>query len=368
MYFIIRHATRFNYSAAISESLMEIRKQPRTENHQHCLSFKLVVEPQAAVLAYRDYLGNVVHHFDLPATHQRITVTAESFVEVDEPPTLPYSLPSNAWAALDEEVKHGDFYDWLLPSTYTEPTPLLNQLARELGATSRRDDPLTFIKQLNTGIYHAFDYQPQSTQVDSPIDHALETRRGVCQDFTHVMLTILRTMGVPCRYVSGYLARQTGDKARSVPDASHAWVDVYLPDLGWIGFDPTNNCLAGQRHLRVAIGRDYADVPPTRGVYKGTAISELHLAVDIQATDTLPKTEELVPITNWIVYGTDEKQVLAAQQYAAQQYAAQQQQQQQQQYGSQQQQQYGGQQQQQYGAQQQQYAAKQHSSQQQQQK
>jgi transglutaminase-like putative cysteine protease len=120
------------------------------------------------------------------------------------------------------------------------------------------------------------------TAADSPIDEALAHGRGVCQDFAHIMIAICRSWGIPARYVSGYLFtdREAGD--RSSPDASHAWVEVFLPSLRWVGFDPTNNVLTGERHIVVATGRDYADVPPSRGVFKGDAESELSVAVQVR--------------------------------------------------------------------------------------
>ena len=126
-----------------------------------------------------------------------------------------------------------------------------------------------------------FAYVPKSTKVDSPIDEALTNRQGVCQDFAHIMIALLRQLKVPARYVSGYLFHEAESKDRSSDGASHAWVEVLVPKLGWVAFDPTNNLIAGDRHIRVAIGRDYADVPPSRGVYKGDSTSELSVSVTV---------------------------------------------------------------------------------------
>jgi transglutaminase-like putative cysteine protease len=134
-----------------------------------------------------------------------------------------------------------------------------------------------------------FAYVPQSTKVDSPIDEALNTRQGVCQDFAHIMIALVRRLNVPCRYVSGYMFhRDEKEKDRSLEGASHAWVEALMPRLGWVAFDPTNNLVGADRHIRVAIGRDYADVPPTRGVYKGDAHSELSVAVTVSPADKEP--------------------------------------------------------------------------------
>jgi len=135
---------------------------------------------------------------------------------------------------------------------------------------------------LNSAIYGAFAYEAGVTRADSPIDDVLAARKGVCQDFAHVMIAICREWGVPARYVSGYLFtdRKAGD--RSDPDATHAWVEVFLPSLRWIGLDPTNNIVAGERHVACAVGRDYSDAPPSRGLYKGEAESELAVGVTVR--------------------------------------------------------------------------------------
>jgi transglutaminase-like putative cysteine protease len=145
------------------------------------------------------------------------------------------------------------------------------------------------LTELNEAIYKLFAYVPNSTKVDSPIEEALRTRQGVCQDFAHIMIALVRRLNVPCRYVSGYMFHRDEDEHdRSLEGASHAWIEALVPGLGWVAFDPTNNLVGGDRHIRVAIGRDYADVPPTRGVYKGEAQSELSVAVTVSPADTAP--------------------------------------------------------------------------------
>ena len=139
---------------------------------------------------------------------------------------------------------------------------------------------------------------PKARGVDSPIDHALESRQGVCQDFAHIMIALTRRIGIPCRYVSGYLFHKAGDKTRSAEGATHAWVETLLPGLGWVGLDPTNNVLAGERHVRTSVGRDYADVPPTKGVFKGSADSQLLVAVHVAPSDAPPLEPEL-GIEDW---------------------------------------------------------------------
>jgi transglutaminase-like putative cysteine protease len=293
MNYSIRHTTRFEYSAPVYESFMEVRKCPRTEGSQRVQRFSLAVSPNAHVFHFLDYLGNVVNTFDIPRAHTRLNITAEAYVEVSPIAPLPVALDARTWALLDAEVQEGDFWDMLMPSQYIETTPSVIQLAEELDA-SRRDDPLTVLRELNHAIYDTFDYMPNYTNVDSPIDEALISRKGVCQDFAHIMITLVRPLGIPCRYVSGYLYHRRDDTSSSAPDATHAWVEALLPSLGWVGFDPTNNTPVAERHIRVAVGRDYADVPPTRGVFKGQADTELGVAVQVRLADEQAVDDELL--------------------------------------------------------------------------
>lgn len=284
MIFSVRHTTIFRYDPAVRESIMEVRLQPRSEGEQRCLTFSLKVEPVANVMQYRDFTGNTVHHFDIAAAHTQVTVTAESSIEVHDSP-VPRVSDCGDWSDLDAQVDAGDYWEMLLPSHFARSTPSLEQLAKELGC-ERRGNPLELLTELNHSICKLFAYVPNSTKVDSPIDEALQTRQGVCQDFAHIMIALVRRLRVPCRYVSGYMFhRDEKEKDRSLEGASHAWVEALVPRLGWIAFDPTNNLVGGDRHIRVAIGRDYADVPPTRGVYKGDAQSELSVTVTVSSAD-----------------------------------------------------------------------------------
>ncbi len=296
MYYTIRHTTRFRYSAPISESIMEVRIQPRSEGHQYCLDFQLRTTPRANIMNYRGEFGNRVHHFDIPNSHNQLTIIAEALVDVNAPAPLPEALTAQAWDELDALTEDGDYWDTLMPSHFTEPSDLLYELAHQLDVR-RRDDPLTVLRNLNNAIHSTFEYSPKTTRVDSPIDEALSLRKGVCQDFAHIMITLTRHLKIPCRYVSGYLYRGEG---RFSGEATHAWIEAYLPDLGWVGFDPTNNSVTDERHVRVAIGRDYADVPPTRGVFRGKAESELAVSVRIAPTELAPTAEFPPEPLNWL--------------------------------------------------------------------
>ncbi len=292
MFYSIRHLTRFRYKSPVSESLMELRMHPRTEGPQRCLSLLISVDPRTRVYQYRDYLGNTVEHFDVPGHHRELKIVAEALVEIEPFPEPPNSLEPSAWAQLDAEAAAGDYWEMLMPSQFAYPSEALLSLIEPLRVT-RRDDPLRFLRELNSAICQWFEYVPKATRVDSPIDHAIETRKGVCQDFAHIMTALVRHVKIPCRYVSGYVYPRSEHRDRSPEGASHAWVEALLPNLGWVGFDPTNNVIAVERHIRTAIGRDYADVPPTKGIFKGQSESQLTVSVRVAPSDAPPPPEEV---------------------------------------------------------------------------
>ena len=295
MFYTVRHLTRFRYASAVSESVMETRMHPRTDGNQRCLNFHLSVSPRCRIFSYRDHLGSHIHHFDIPIPHEQLVIVAESLVEVQPAPEIPARMSTEAWEELDALTRSEDCWELLFPSEFVTSTPLLEELRRELNVC-RRDDPLTVLRQLNEDLYRAIEYVPRSTRVNSPIDEALQNRKGVCQDFAHIMIGLVRGIGIPCRYVSGYLQQNKEDADRSGQNATHAWVEALLPLLGWVGFDPTNRRLAGERHIRTAIGRDYADVPPTKGIFRGRTASELTVAVKVSFSAEPPALDRELPV------------------------------------------------------------------------
>ena len=294
-FYSIRHLTRYRYSQPISQSIMETRMHPRSDSNQHCLTFSLSVSPRCRVFSYRDHQGNNVQHFDIPGEHTQLVIVAESVIEQQPLPDVPHFLSPDAWDALDDLIEANAYWEMLLPSKFAVETPAVVLLAKQLGVT-RRDDPLMLVHELNRRLFEYFEYVPSHTRVDSPIDEAIVSGKGVCQDFAHTMIALLRHVRIPARYVSGYLYRGREDHDRSTPDATHAWVDVLLPHLGWVGFDPTNNLIAHHRHIRTAVGRDYADVPPTHGVFRGKTDSELYVAVQVEASEKPPALDRKLPI------------------------------------------------------------------------
>jgi transglutaminase-like putative cysteine protease len=298
MVYSIRHFNRYRYTKPVSQSTLEVRMHPRSEYTQRCFTFELNVSPKARLFSYMDHLGNSIYHFDMPLPHTELIIVADALVDVEPPFDLPDKLEANSWADLDELVSRDDYWDMLMPSHFARSSPQLDELSVKLGVDARNGrDPLTLIRDLNRNLYDEFEYAKESTSVDSPIEDALQSRRGVCQDFAHIMIAMLRNLRIPSRYVSGYLYRDAEHKDRSAEGATHAWVEALLPGLGWVGFDPTNNLIAETRHIRTAIGRDYADVPPTKGTLLGSssAASELKVRVKVTLADKLMPPEPGYP-------------------------------------------------------------------------
>ena len=294
----IVHETRYTYSAPVGESVMELWLQPLTLMKQRLIGFEIVTEPRAKMLTYRDWLGNIVYHFDLPAKHTELVIRSRAMVETTLPIMhLPEAQTEAAWAYLQSGNVQSQFFDMLRPSTFVEASDALQTFMAERNLLAIPRDPLSGLRGLNNMIYGAFDYVPGFTTASSHMDAALQARKGVCQDFTHIMLAVARQWGIPSRYVSGYLARTEDDtQIRSVPDASHAWVECLLPDFGWVGFDPTNDMLANERHVVVAYGRDYADVPPTRGIVKGDSGSILEVDVNVRQVENLSLNSDFLKV------------------------------------------------------------------------
>lgn len=278
------HVTQFSYDGPVSESYNELRLRPRHDEGQSCLTFRLTTNPVSRPNAHLDFYGNWVHQFHILPEHRELRVESEAVVLVHPPaPPACSALTMNDFDALRDSLAD-DYYDWLSSSVYC---PLVEEI-EELAADVERqaDGKLYDFAQVASSIIHArFKYQQGATHVNSSILDCLARQAGVCQDFSHLLLAILRSRGVPGRYVSGYLVpRQTEDEQAMVErviggQASHAWVEALIPGMGWIGLDPTVGNFVDNQHIRIAYGRDYGDVPPVRGVYKGH--SGQHLSVDV---------------------------------------------------------------------------------------
>lgn len=317
MLYAIRHFTRYRYSHPVWQSMMEVRMHPRSEGNQRCFVFQLSVNPRARIFGYTDSYGNLVHHFDLPSRHGQLTIISDALVNIDGQAAAPETMDYRRWTDLEQRVEREDYWDMLMPSHYAHPSAELQELAKEIGATERDGrSPLAFLQDVAAGVHRSFGYLKKSRTASLPIEHALRSRQAVCQDFVHVMIALARNADIPCRYVSGYIYNG-GENVPSPEGASHAWVEALLPGVGWVGFDPTTNMLVGEGHIRTAIGRDSADVPPTMGAMKGKADTQLQVRVRITPSEALlPPDKDFAAGQEWSQFldETQQLQLVAAQQ------------------------------------------------------
>ena len=280
MEFTIAHTTAYVYADPVTESYTVVHLQPQSDAGQFCRRYDLEVTPHARVLSYTDRFGNAVQHFAILPMHDRLTGTARSHVTT--------GLAEPVWDAreatrerLDADRRYEELWDFVRESPYVHFSPRLADFLTELpghnGAIGE------WCRGVASAIHETFAYDTNATSVRTDVDEALAARAGVCQDFAHIMIAALRSAGIPARYASGYIFRgNSGDATILGADASHAWCEAYLPPFGWVGFDPTNDLIVDGRFVKLAIGRDYKDVSPVRGVYRGPAQAEMSVNVALE--------------------------------------------------------------------------------------
>jgi transglutaminase-like putative cysteine protease len=286
----VQHETRFTYSEPVTESVTELRMEPGSDADQSCRSFHLTVSPSTELFRFHDGFGNSVHHFNLLTPHPEVRILAASIVETH--PRARDLAASRAAYPLDLARADLDVLDFVKFRGPVRPSPRLAPLLEAL-----RPQPGTSAAELPVRVSHYihehFQYAPYVTLASSPIDDVLEQGKGVCQDFTHLMIALLRSFEVPARYVSGYIHRQNQESQ------SHAWCEVWLPDVGWTGIDPTNDCLVTEHFIKVAVGRDFTDVPPNKGIYRGRGQEAIFVRVETRGLESLPSLswqEQLPPL------------------------------------------------------------------------
>ncbi len=303
--FEIAHTSHYRYSSPARHSVMSLCLQPRNSVKQQLVHFDLTTEPVSQYSVGIDPYGNTKHVFSVHQWHESLKITARATVDMGPVVQLPTFLDSGAWDKIHAWRDSFALWDFTHDSPLAQSSPALTAFIQREGIKPD-DDPLQALGSLSEQLNRAFDYVPGSTSVASPIEHILETGRGVCQDYAHVMIAVARSWGVPSRYVSGYVhvtgegrehaptlaqmqsSSQTQTSSDSPQTATHAWVECRLPGLGWVGFDPTNQTLAGNHHVSIAIGRDYQDVPPSKGVLHGFVESDLEVDVRMRLLPPAP--------------------------------------------------------------------------------
>ena len=278
------HTTDLLYSDLVSESVMELRMAPRQEQDQHRLSFSLAIGPAARVTNYFDWLGNTVHTFTVRPFHRRILIVATSVVETDRPRPQVQKF-ADTWPLPATDGFDYALYDQLQFGGPILPGPQLSELVSVLNATPGISLGELALRMLHL-IADKFTYKKGITSAASPITDVLNAGAGVCQDFAHLMIGMARTLGIPARYVSG-LIHPDAERYRGFTQ-THAWCELYFPSAGWVGFDPANNCIIGANFVKVAVGRDFRDVPPNKGLYRGKADEKIEVRVQSEELPQIP--------------------------------------------------------------------------------
>jgi transglutaminase-like putative cysteine protease len=272
---LIVHRTGFRYEAPVRASYNEARMTPLTTATQTALDARLDVAPVTWRHTYGDYWGTQVTAFDVLVPHDELTVVSSSTVEVLGAPDR--TAPAPGWDTLRREDVRDPYVEYLTQSDWTAPGDEVRQLAHDSASGLAPDDAA---RAVCGAVYQALDYVPGSTSVQTKAPEVWQARKGVCQDFAHLTLGSLRELGIPARYVSGYLHPvPDADVGETVEGQSHAWVEWWVGE--WVAFDPTHDAPAGVDHVVVARGRDYTDVPPLKGVYAGAAGSRLFVSVEV---------------------------------------------------------------------------------------
>ncbi len=278
----IEHVSRYRYARSPKQCVMMLCLKPRDDSGQRLLHFEIETDPAACLTSEEDCFGNTRHVFNVHCEHEVLEITAHSTVSPAPCSPLPDALGNGAWEEIRSWKDSFAHWDFIHPSALARFSPTLTAFVDRHGIEPGHD-PLNGLLRLSDTLYRSFQYVPGSTSVTSPIEQILESGCGVCQDYAHIMITIARSWGIPTRYVSGYLHLTDRDGEQAQENATHAWVECLLPELGWVGFDPTNRSLADERHVRIAVGRDYRDVSPTRGVLRGGEGTRIEVAVRVSA-------------------------------------------------------------------------------------
>ena len=288
----IKHITRYTYTSPVIDSANQILLYPIQDEHQDVKRHELEISESPSIEIFDDYYGNRVGIFTILRPHGELRIQSEMDVSTNEV-TLPMdNVPvKEQWENLERMREEFPYMDFLTPEIFSASEELIEQANRIL---KENTSPLDVAKAMAAYVHDCFEYKKGITSVETSIDEVWRLKAGVCQDFAHILLVMLRTTGIPARYVSGYICPKNHDLRGE--GATHAWVDAYIPFYGWLGLDPTNNCIVNDRHVRLAVGRNFSDCTPVKGTYKGSAEHTLEVSVIIQNGVSAPdESTEIVP-------------------------------------------------------------------------
>lgn len=287
MHLRIHHVTRYAYDEPAWDSFNELCLRPYDDYRQTLHAFALKVTPAAELRSHRDPVGNLIHHFHVAPPHRELVIDATSLVETYTVP-VPVEVPATVLPGLRLR-----FFEFLAP---TERVPLDRDWHEVLGIAplAAGDGLAGYVDGLNRALRVRFRYAPNATRVDTPLAAFVAQGAGVCQDYAHAMLALCRLAGIPARYVSGYVHPHPHTNETLLgSEGSHAWVEVFLPGNGWVGYDPTNGCPVGEAHVKMGVGRDYDAVPPVRGLRRGGGEGRLEVQVRVRHALRAPGTRDL---------------------------------------------------------------------------
>lgn len=281
----ITHLTQYTYENAAIDSVNELRLTPVSDEHQLCREHSIMIDPAVSLFSSKDYFGNTTHFFTLNTLHQQLEIKMEAIVETHdcEQRTGSRRLFNEEYAVLSSDPFQNMYAEYLMETDYTALTPELITFAKTMIDARQAKNTYQLLEQISECLYTHFTYDQSATNVHTTLEETLRLKRGVCQDYAHLMIGICRIFEIPCRYVSGY--QYIGDPENNqsnVQHASHAWVEAYIPFTGWVGFDPTNNGKVNWRYVKISHGRDYRDIAPVKGVYQGFGRQNLTVSVDVQ--------------------------------------------------------------------------------------
>jgi len=282
MHFAIRYLTEYRYDEPVTDNLNALRVKPATTPHQRVDDFGVRVEPESRLHQHLDYYGTTVIEFGISKSHEQLSVDVRARVATTPPP----APPETGWEPVEDATYAVQGGEYRLPFGVELDRGEIDELT---GAT-RAATPAATLQAVAELIPERFEYRTGVTYVGSTVEDLLDAGAGVCQDFAHLALVLLRRHGLAARYVSGYLFAPNGDSADSAEVDTHAWVEALLPAAGgaepaWVAADPTNSSLAGEDHVKIGHGRHYSDVPPVKGVFRGGAAAELEASVRMTRTD-----------------------------------------------------------------------------------
>lgn len=279
MRFTIAHRTRYHYPVPVHDSHTIVHLQPRSDISQYCTRYDLSVSPRVRIFSYADRFGNDVQHFAILPEHDQLEVVARSqVVTARGPGVAPSPLPRSL---VDDDPALDEMWDYLRESRYVRFSDELDLLGERIGVPAPDDDVVGWFHHASATLHKDFVYDTTTTSVHATVEESVRLRAGVCQDFAHVLIALCRRVGIPARYVSGYIHSGSGDMLGA--EASHAWAEAYLGSRGWVGIDPTNDVWIGDQFVRIATGRDYRDVSPVRGVFTGASSSIMSVDVAVDA-------------------------------------------------------------------------------------